>query len=34
MFHSDLRPANILLTEENHLRIAPYGLFPKDLTGY
>jgi len=33
-YHSDFRPCNILFAENNQIRVAPYGTFPKDLTGY
>lgn len=33
-YHSDIRPANILLTENNQIRMAPYGTFAKDQSGY
>jgi serine/threonine protein kinase len=34
IFHSDIRPANIFFSAENKIAMAPFGLIPKDLSGY
>lgn len=34
IYHGDIRPVNVLLTPEGHVKIADHGLVHSDRTGY